>query len=461
MQNKKTEENFNVSNMKNKGGGTTPSQKKVIVLGVGTGLVGACILGYWLLHKNEPIQQKMKNIEHFIAGHDNKNSAPAPVKEMKETPKPPPAPAPAPVAKKEPPPLPTAPVMMEEEKPEPMVSAHKPKVPAIPILSKQKIDPNKQHRFEIPVSQRKAKEMIKQDNHGGLITKVKEKVKSKLPKKQSKVADELEDDLAFSMKEKEFFRKKSKKMAPMAADRVVTETSVNYSAMSSGPLISTKPNAGVIVSRDPYFNSTYLQGKTNKLGEFRISSPPPGAIYWKLEGTNKVNKININSPESTNVKFSVPAEMTVGRMLSWSGNSNVSYFKIEVASDLNFSSQLHIYTTKSTEMNTKIIGPGNWFIRIGAMNLKSGSFEFTPATPLTILDPSSTKSASDNKEKSKDGKKDVKKKSEDRFPNLESDGDFFPNYESNTSRYPNSEADLDDGENNFSSDSANFSHSKS
>ena len=59
MQTKKTDENYNVSSLKSKTSNSAQnmSKKKVILMGVGTGVVGACVVGYWLLHKDIPMSQ--------------------------------------------------------------------------------------------------------------------------------------------------------------------------------------------------------------------------------------------------------------------------------------------------------------------------------------------------------------------------------------------------------------------
>ena len=338
MQTKKTDENYNVSSLKSKTSNSAQnmSKKKVILMGVGTGVVGACVVGYWLLHKDIPMAQKIKSIEQMMT------PAPKSPAITQNMPPPPPLvmPPPPPSHMEMPPPPP--PSHMEMPAPPPKVQHH-PVVPAVPAHVVQ----NKQKKS---VAKEKAK-----DN--------------------------------FNFFDEEVNLSKPQKMPPPVVNRpqIGSKKTYAYSAMTSGPVVTSRPHAHVIVSRDAHFKSVYVMGETDKDGEFRITNPPPGIIYWKVSGNNKVNKIIVAEPESTALKLNIPAELKIGDSFTWSGNKNVGYYKLEISTDPSFADNVRTYSMKTTTMNSFIVGTGNWFVRLGGLNIKSGAFDYTNVTPVSVV----------------------------------------------------------------------------
>ena len=157
-----------------------------------------------------------------------------------------------------------------------------------------------------------------------------------------------------------------------------------YNAINSGPEIYAPAGATIEVSRRVNFRTIYVRGKTDKSGEFRITNPPPGMIYWRVKGLDDVHKISISAPESTNLELTIPATVNLGDSIAWKSNANASFYKIEISNDINFSGTVRTFSTKESSMNTALIGAGIWFVRLAALNLQSGSFDYSQITPMTV-----------------------------------------------------------------------------
>jgi hypothetical protein len=161
-------------------------------------------------------------------------------------------------------------------------------------------------------------------------------------------------------------------------------SSYNYDIQDGGPIVDAPSTKKIIVSRDPSFNTIYMQGESNSSGKFRISIPPPGNIYWKEAGKKQVHKITVNPPTSTGLQASIPAQAKIGENISWSSTGKVSFYRVEVASDAEFINRVKVYSTNKTSIPLGNIGVGKWFIKISALNLQSGTWDTTNAMPINV-----------------------------------------------------------------------------
>ena len=157
-----------------------------------------------------------------------------------------------------------------------------------------------------------------------------------------------------------------------------------YNALSPGPIVFAPAGSKIEISRDKYFKSIYSRGTATKFGEYRITNPPPGSIYWRIVGNSKINKIVIYEPQSIAMQIKIPKNLYLGDNITWSGNDNASYYTIDISDDPNFTNTLKTFSTTEKEMNTNIIGKGYWFMRISAMNMHKGTFDYSPIVPLLI-----------------------------------------------------------------------------
>lgn len=181
-------------------------------------------------------------------------------------------------------------------------------------------------------------------------------------------------------------RKKTPLQPKMKADdiNILNPTTYQYDAFSPGPTLLLPQKTNIEVSRDAHFKSIYMQGRVIQSGEFLIPNPPPGFIYWRMKGSEKVYQIKVQAPQSTNLQIKIPSRLGINESISWSGNQNVSFYKIDIASDENFSSAIKTWSTKETSFLAQFIGPGQWYLRLAAMNMQSGSFEYSKVIPVVI-----------------------------------------------------------------------------
>ncbi|RDB35932.1 MAG: hypothetical protein DCC88_07740 [Spirobacillus cienkowskii] len=160
-------------------------------------------------------------------------------------------------------------------------------------------------------------------------------------------------------------------------------TTYNYDIQDGGPVIEAPSQKKIVVSRDPNFKTIYLNGFADQTGKYRISIPPPGEIYWKEEG-KFANKITINPPKETGIQANIPSKLNFKDVINWSATGKVSFFRVEVASDVDFLNKVKVFSTNKTSFPVQVIGQGNWFVRIAALNLHSGTWDFTKVFSLEI-----------------------------------------------------------------------------
>ncbi|APJ03431.1 hypothetical protein [Silvanigrella aquatica] len=180
--------------------------------------------------------------------------------------------------------------------------------------------------------------------------------------------------------------KKQKAPKPLIAP---TESSgplsYNYDIQDGGPIVQLPSQKKILVSRDPRFNKIYLNGNSSATGQYRISIPPPGDIYWKEAG-KPAHKITILPPTSSGLRADFPPQMKINDSLTWSATGKVSFYRIEVASDQEFLNRVKVYSTTKTTFPVGNIGLGKWFIRISSLNLQSGTWDSTKVYPINIED---------------------------------------------------------------------------
>lgn len=70
--------------------------------------------------------------------------------------------------------------------------------------------------------------------------------------------------------------------------------------------------------------------------------------------------------------------------INWSATGKVSFYRVEVASDAEFVNRVKVFSTNKTSIPLENIGQGKWFIRVSALNLQSGSWDYTKTMPITV-----------------------------------------------------------------------------
>lgn len=168
--------------------------------------------------------------------------------------------------------------------------------------------------------------------------------------------------------------------APAAA---VASTSYTYNEEEGGPVVNAADGAMIEVSRTQGFADRYVMGPV-KGGSFRIPNPPPGKVYWREANSQTVNEISIAPAASIGLDFSAPAQAAAGAALSWSATGKVSFYRVEVGSDKDFSQIVNVVSTTQTQAVLNGVSAGNYFIRVGGFNLAAGKWEWSKASPIAV-----------------------------------------------------------------------------
>lgn len=161
------------------------------------------------------------------------------------------------------------------------------------------------------------------------------------------------------------------------------EISVAYDARRGGVTINANAGAVIEVSRSADFSDSYVRGVA-KGGAFQIPLPPPGKVYWREQGGAEAHVVNISAPESASVSFSAPQKFEKGGSLSWSGSGPVAYYRVEFATDKEFSNVVSAFATSQTSITPGDVAAGSYFVRVGAFNAASGAFQYSSAGNVTV-----------------------------------------------------------------------------
>jgi hypothetical protein len=150
-----------------------------------------------------------------------------------------------------------------------------------------------------------------------------------------------------------------------------------YNEATGGPVVTVAPGTVVEVSRNQAFSGPYVTGKANAAGKFRIPAPPAGNIYWRSAGNPAVNAIAISAPQKLGLSFRAPASLQTGGTVSWTSSNPGTFYRVEVATDAQFSSPTNTFSTKAQTVALKDVGAGKYFVRVGGFNSAAGKWEWS------------------------------------------------------------------------------------
>jgi hypothetical protein len=154
----------------------------------------------------------------------------------------------------------------------------------------------------------------------------------------------------------------------------VQNTTYTYNEIDGGPTVTVADGSRVEVSLTSDFSSLYVSGRA-KNGSFRIPSPPPGNVYWRIKGDTAVNQITINPPAPLSLSLNAPSALSQGTEVSWSGNGDAAYYRLELSNDIAFA-------TQNKSLNLPSMPAGDYSVRLGGLSLASGRWEYTSAVQL-------------------------------------------------------------------------------
>lgn len=160
--------------------------------------------------------------------------------------------------------------------------------------------------------------------------------------------------------------------------------SYKYNEVGGGPLVSAPAGTAIEVSRMQDFSVMYMTGTTNAAGQLRIPNPPPGKVYWREAGKPEVSEIAIAPPAKLNIGLQIGASIGASETMQWTADGEVAHFRLEFAGEPSFGSLAHSFSTNKKELTLSGVNPGNYFVRVGGLNVASGRWEYTRGSSVEI-----------------------------------------------------------------------------
>ncbi|NBW82329.1 hypothetical protein EBR21_11300 [bacterium] len=160
--------------------------------------------------------------------------------------------------------------------------------------------------------------------------------------------------------------------------------SYTYNEIGGGPIVQASPGTPIEVSRKQDFSEMYMTGTTNNAGQLRIPNPPPGKVFWRVAGKSEVTEIAIAPAPKLNIAMKVGASIGSSETLQWSADGNAAHFRLEFASDASFASVSHSFSTNKNQVALSGVNPGNYYVRVGGLNVAAGRWEFTRGSSVEV-----------------------------------------------------------------------------
>lgn len=157
-----------------------------------------------------------------------------------------------------------------------------------------------------------------------------------------------------------------------------------YDVHQGGPIIVGTPASIIEVSRSPRFSKLYVRCVTNMNGQCQVPAPPPGKIYWRVQGDREAFAITITPPPSTQLKIMHKGNIQLSDKVEWESKSLTNFFRVEVGSEKSMTSNVKLFSTNEKGFPVALVGAGQWFFRVGALNSLSGAWEYTNVESITV-----------------------------------------------------------------------------
>ena len=157
-----------------------------------------------------------------------------------------------------------------------------------------------------------------------------------------------------------------------------------YNDENRGPALATNKPGTIEVSTTKNFKHLYLTTRTNKKGEFYISTPPPGDYYWRLKGTKTVHSVIITPPSNLNIRYTLPNPIQKSSQWVWTSAKHVRYFKVEFSKAKEFQKIDKTYSTVANKFPLFVVEEGPWFLRISGLNSRTSKWEYSKTASINI-----------------------------------------------------------------------------
>jgi hypothetical protein len=117
----------------------------------------------------------------------------------------------------------------------------------------------------------------------------------------------------------------------------------------------------------------------------------PGNWYWQItnsEGKSPVWSFTIENPIPRNISLVQPNSGSKvsgsGGIVTWTGDSKVSYYKVQISSGGNWNNPEYSFSTVGTQLSINGVSAGSYSLRIGAFSEVSGKWEYTSPVSVSI-----------------------------------------------------------------------------
>jgi len=194
----------------------------------------------------------------------------------------------------------------------------------------------------------------------------------------AKTTDAAEDSVAETEEDEDLEEDEEVVSAPSSSG------SYKYNEVGGGPLVSAPAGTAIEVSRMQDFSVMYMTGTTNAAGQLRIPNPPPGKVYWRVAGKPEVTEITIAPPAKLNIGLKIGSSIGATETMQWTADGEVAHFRLEFAGEPSFGNLAHSFSTNKNQLTLSGVNPGNYFVRVGGLNVASGRWEYTRGSSVEI-----------------------------------------------------------------------------
>jgi hypothetical protein len=169
-----------------------------------------------------------------------------------------------------------------------------------------------------------------------------------------------------------------------AAGPATSSSTYQYSEVGGGPIVTASAGTSIEVSRSQDFSVIYISGVVGSTGQLRIPNPPPGKVYWRVAGQTESTEITVLPPPRLNIGMRVGASIAMNETLQWTSDGDVGHYRVEFSGEPTFGNIVHSLSTNQNQIALSGIDPGNYFIRVGGLNVASGRWEYTRGSSVEV-----------------------------------------------------------------------------
>jgi hypothetical protein len=123
---------------------------------------------------------------------------------------------------------------------------------------------------------------------------------------------------------------------------------------------------------------------------YRLRHPWPGTWYWKVQngaGASEIASFTVDPAVRRNVALNQPQSGSSlsgnGGLVSWTGDSKVARYKVEISGS-GWANPDYKFQTSGNDLQVQGVSVGNYQMRVGAFSEVSGRWEFTQPVDVVV-----------------------------------------------------------------------------